>query len=780
MTYLLSLVLSLFFVLATDGYRLSSAVSDKTNARRSAAVCKGVNSVYDSWCAGYTEATCVPAFVASYCTWESNGQSVGSQGDISGQPGQYGPSGNYGNAASYCGGTEALIIVVGNELLVRKPDGMIISCAKNFGDAVDATLAADGSIYVVEDMNQVVKRVAPKCGEVTTVLTAQDGLVRPSSIAYGDNGGGSFTLFVSNSQRNSGFVFSFDSVGNFQKKALGNPAQFLSYLYFFNGELFGVDGNKNVGKFNGNTYSWSSFPTINALVDIRHAQPGCGGKFYIAGDDNNDIYECTDISDPNSCIPLCPGEVTNPWSVTSGVDCSIYTASRGPGAGRIFKYDSLDCGNSKEIGNIGSIADGIKALIPFFDETAMAVDCSAVQGTGCIAQCGPVQESCEESVCENGYQLKTPVPNCDLTGGECTNIYCCDKIPDVICDVAVCNEGYKLRVGPPTCDYYNGGCTNAVCCRKDKVPCEYNVCEHGYELKTPVPQCHLAGGECTNTFCCVKIPDQVCDVNVCEEGYKLKVGPPTCDYYNGGCTNDACCEITPCKEAVCENGYELKTPVPNCNLAPGGECTNAFCCVKIPDQVCDDNICEEGYKLKAGPPTCDFYNGGCTNDFCCEEDIRNSCGSETSMGKPQGSFMGEFCCFVSNTVGDEACMPGPQGNRWGWEIRLEYGNTYTFDLWAGAGQCDTGKGVKVGTVSVDYTTSTKVTATFNLDSNDFGFEDAHIYVEDTMLTNSAFGTWTQTQDAISGLSTTFVIENLDENNPILYTSYHATILFYNC
>ncbi|TVP76386.1 MAG: hypothetical protein EA352_05860 [Gemmatimonadales bacterium] len=40
-------------------------------------------------------------------------------------------------------------------------------------------------------------------------------------------------------------------------------------------------------------------------------------------------------------------------------------------------------------------------------------------------------------------------------------------------------------------------------------------------------------------------------------------------------------------------------------------------------------------------------------------------------------------------------------NRWGWTNEVEEGS-HTWNLWAGAGQCDTNRGVLVGTVTVDY------------------------------------------------------------------------------
>ncbi|MEM2143951.1 MAG: hypothetical protein QW279_01200 [Candidatus Jordarchaeaceae archaeon] len=47
----------------------------------------------------------------------------------------------------------------------------------------------------------------------------------------------------------------------------------------------------------------------------------------------------------------------------------------------------------------------------------------------------------------------------------------------------------------------------------------------------------------------------------------------------------------------------------------------------------------------------------------------------------------------------------PTFSNWGWTNRLPGYGDYTFDLWAGAGQCDTSKGTWVGTVTIHYTSA---------------------------------------------------------------------------
>lgn len=66
----------------------------------------------------------------------------------------------------------------------------------------------------------------------------------------------------------------------------------------------------------------------------------------------------------------------------------------------------------------------------------------------------------------------------------------------------------------------------------------------------------------------------------------------------------------------------------------------------------------------------------------------------------QTAFAAGGTCFSS--------LPAPytSSERWGWFIPLASGS---FDLYAGAGQCDTGKGTRVGRMTVDCTGGCKFT-----------------------------------------------------------------------
>jgi len=79
-----------------------------------------------------------------------------------------------------------------------------------------------------------------------------------------------------------------------------------------------------------------------------------------------------------------------------------------------------------------------------------------------------------------------------------------------------------------------------------------------------------------------------------------------------------------------------------------------------------------------------------------------------------------------------------KANRWGWTHGpLAAGGTYTFDIWAGAGQCDTSKGTYVGTVEISYNGGDPI-VTPTLEP-DFEIVETHLYIGSTELPQVAKG-----------------------------------------
>lgn len=89
-------------------------------------------------------------------------------------------------------------------------------------------------------------------------------------------------------------------------------------------------------------------------------------------------------------------------------------------------------------------------------------------------------------------------------------------------------------------------------------------------------------------------------------------------------------------------------------------------------------------------------------------------------------------CFLSIDENNDG-----QGdfNRWGWTNPVSApasgSTTSTFELWAGAGQCDRSKGTLVGTVTVVYDGST-ATVTYAA-STGFTFDETHLYAGSALL-----------------------------------------------
>jgi len=74
--------------------------------------------------------------------------------------------------------------------------------------------------------------------------------------------------------------------------------------------------------------------------------------------------------------------------------------------------------------------------------------------------------------------------------------------------------------------------------------------------------------------------------------------------------------------------------------------------------------------------------------------------------------------------GDDATDFIPTFSRWGWTNRIGEG-TYTWDLWAGAAQCDTSKGTLVGSVTVVYSGG-QVAVTYQA-ANGNVIDETHVY-----------------------------------------------------
>uniref|UniRef100_UPI0024944CC7 T9SS type A sorting domain-containing protein n=1 Tax=Algibacter mikhailovii TaxID=425498 RepID=UPI0024944CC7 len=72
------------------------------------------------------------------------------------------------------------------------------------------------------------------------------------------------------------------------------------------------------------------------------------------------------------------------------------------------------------------------------------------------------------------------------------------------------------------------------------------------------------------------------------------------------------------------------------------------------------------------------------------------------------------------------CFIGNGFKRWGWTNYYDVEGNYTLDLYAGAGQCNTGKGALVGNVIIEYSNE-EVYITYNMNDG-YVMNEAHVYV----------------------------------------------------
>ena len=128
----------------------------------------------------------------------------------------------------------------------------------------------------------------------------------------------------------------------------------------------------------------------------------------------------------------------------------------------------------------------------------------------------------------------------------------------------------------------------------------------------------------------------------------------------------------------------------------------------------------------------------------------------------------------------------PNPNRWGWTNGTLSDGTYTFDIWAGAGQCDLTKGTLVGSLTIDYDAANDlVDVSYDL-TGDFKLKEVHLYVGEDKLALNNQGLYTlapgqyphiETFNDLTTNSYSFnsISATGDEVNDQIYLVAHATV-----
>ena len=122
-------------------------------------------------------------------------------------------------------------------------------------------------------------------------------------------------------------------------------------------------------------------------------------------------------------------------------------------------------------------------------------------------------------------------------------------------------------------------------------------------------------------------------------------------------------------------------------------------------------------------------------------------------------------------------IPGVNSNNWGWSNGLLGPGNYTWPMYAGAGQCNIGNGINVGTLTVNYTPPTATVTYTVLDG--YVLNATHLYVGNRILPmkngryTTAPGQFPYKHENLNGVSTdTYTITGLSGS---IYVAAHSEV-----
>jgi len=110
-------------------------------------------------------------------------------------------------------------------------------------------------------------------------------------------------------------------------------------------------------------------------------------------------------------------------------------------------------------------------------------------------------------------------------------------------------------------------------------------------------------------------------------------------------------------------------------------------------------------------------------------------------------YIYEYEYETAYAKGDTAICFIPHFGNWGWTNPI-MPDTYEMELWAAAGQCDTGKGTLVGSVTVVYGVDGHVTAAYNV-ASPYKLGKTHFYAGYTMFPQMQLGRSGRTRDTVA-------------------------------
>jgi hypothetical protein len=167
-------------------------------------------------------------------------------------------------------------------------------------------------------------------------------------------------------------------------------------------------------------------------------------------------------------------------------------------------------------------------------------------------------------------------------------------------------------------------------------------------------------------------------------------------------------------------------------------------------------------RVSAKAPTT-FKSAGYYLDYC--KQICGGGGCETAYA------------FGNNVANCFLTIPGVTSNNWGWSNGPIGAGTYSWPIYAGAGQCNTANGTLVGTLNVTYTPPTAI-ITYSMGAS-CHLNATHLYVGNTILPlkkgkyTTAPGQFPYKHENLNGVSSdTFTINGLSGN---IYIAAHSEV-----
>jgi hypothetical protein len=173
--------------------------------------------------------------------------------------------------------------------------------------------------------------------------------------------------------------------------------------------------------------------------------------------------------------------------------------------------------------------------------------------------------------------------------------------------------------------------------------------------------------------------------------------------------------------------------------------------------------------------SCDCDGGGPPNASCETAYATSLSGGAAGSDDTSSCFFSTAQCPDTNDDGVLETI----GNNWGWQLGpIEAGTVETFNLHAGAGQCDTGKGYVAGTVTVNYD-GMDLTVDVNVDSAGDELGAVQVYAEYALQCTTAPGQYTILGN--SGVhdnacdTTSYQVSATNFNGGPIYVSAHAEV-----